>query len=67
MQVALLFSSYFCPQMPSCELCPCSVKSESKSRCEHTRLLCTSVVRLHYWLFAKAMLGLIAFTLHSKN
>ena len=64
MQVVLLFSSYLCPQMPSCKHCPCRVKRKSKSRHEHTRLLSTSVVCLRYWLFAKVLLRLIAFKLH---
>lgn len=63
MQVALWFSSYLCPQMPSCKLCPCRVKSKHKSWHEHSRLLSTSVVRLHYCLLAKVLLGLIAFKL----
>lgn len=61
MRVVLSLSSYLCPQMPSCKLCPCSVKRKNKSRHKHTRLLSTSVVCLRYWLLAKVLLRLIAF------
>lgn len=66
-QVVLLFSSNLCPQVRSCELCPCGVKRKSKSRHEHSRLLSTSIVHLHYWLLAKGLLRLIAFKLYTAK
>lgn len=67
MQVVLLFSLNLCPQVRSCELCPCGVKRKSKSRHEHSRLLSTSIVCLHYWLLAKVLLRLIAFKLYTAK